>query len=84
MIVSLNCGATGMAAWAVEAMMPRYQITIVSSTVGVASSEYLQREVHHMTVQTLARSPPIPSWTLLFQVLFKDHRLGRRLHVGLL
>lgn len=81
MIVSLNCGATGMAAWAVEAMMLRYQITIVSSTVGVASSEYLQREIHHMAVQTLACSPPIPSRAVLFQVLFQDHRLGRRLHV---
>ena len=48
-----------MAAWAVEAMMLRYQITIVSSTVGVASREYLQREIHHSAVQTLACGPNV-------------------------
>ena len=36
-----------MAAWAVEATMLRYQITIVSSIEGSASCEYLQREVCH-------------------------------------
>ena len=46
-MVSLSCGATGMAAWAVEATMLRYQITIVSRTDGSASHEYLQGKVHH-------------------------------------
>ena len=36
-----------MAAWAVEATMLRYQMTIVSSIEGSASCEYLQREVCH-------------------------------------
>lgn len=36
-MVSRSCGATGMAALAVEARMLRYQITIVSSTVGSTS-----------------------------------------------
>ena len=45
-MVSRSCGATGMAAWAVEATMLRYQITIVSRTDGSASREYLQGKVH--------------------------------------